>query len=463
MTVARALALCVVMAALIVGIAPGIVGIEERLAAPAAVVVLAIGLWATAVLEVHITALIVFVVVTWLDIATPAVIFGGFAAAALWLVFGGLVIAAAIEATGFGARVAGVVASRLGGSYRRMIYGTVLVCLGLSFLVPAAMGRVVILLPIFKALAHGAGFAEGSRGSDGILLAVTLGTFLPALAILPANLPNMVLLGAMETLYGASVSYVTYFILHFPVLGLAKALLVAEVLARMFADQPLDAAGEARPATRARARPWSAAERRLAVILALALLLWATDWLHGVSPGWVALVAAVLCLLPGIGVVDRATFERGISFSSLFYVAALLGVVRLIDESGLADALGQALLHRLPLDPEVPSLSFGAVIGLNVVTSLVTALAGMPAVLTPIAQPIAEASGFPLLSVLMTQVIGFSCMILPYQSAPVMVALAVARVPVATAIRPSLVIGVLTILALVPLQFVWWRALGWLP
>ncbi|HEX6144781.1 MAG TPA: SLC13 family permease [Geminicoccaceae bacterium] len=460
MSLARGAAALVALAALVIAALPGWLGIRPDLGAPAAVVVLAIGLWASAALEAHITALIVFVVVTWLGIAPPEVIFAGFATPGLWLVFGGLVIAAAIEVTGLGARAARLIAGGLGGSYRRIIYGTVLVCLVLSFLVPAAMGRIVILLPIFLALAPSMGFEPGSRGSQGILLAVTFGTFLPALAILPANLPNMVLLGTMETLYGQGISWFAYFVMHFPVLGLLKAVLIAEVLSRMFQEAPAHGAtAREEPAASA----WSPAERRLALILGGALLLWASDGLHGVSPGWVALLAGLLCLLPGTGVVGRETFERQINFGSFFYVAGLLGVARLIDASGLGDALGRLLLERLPLDQAAPLASFAAIMGLNVVTSLLTALAAMPAVLTPLAGPIAEQSGLPLQTVLMTQVIGFSTMLLPYQSAPIMVALALARVPLAAGARAGLLIGLLTIVVLVPLQALWWRLLGYLP
>jgi anion transporter len=460
MTFAHGLAGLIVSVALALALLPGSLGVPPPLGPPAAIVVMAIGLWASNALEVHITALLVFVAVTWSDIVPPDVIFAGFAAPALWLVFGGLVIAAAIEASGLGRRAARRIASRLGGSYRRIIYGTVLVCLVLSFLVPAAMGRIVILLPIFKALARNLGFEDGSRGSHGIMLAVAFGTFLPALAILPANLPNIVLLGAMETVYGERVSWVRYFVLHFPVLGLAKSLLIAEVLTRLCnspraAEQPVE---DERPP-----RPWTSAQRRLAVILVAALLLWASDGLHGVSPGWVALLAGLLCLVPGLGMLGRQAFEEQVNFSSFFYVAGLLGVVRLIDESGLGDAFGQALVGHLPLASSSPILSFFAIVGFSTATSLVTAIAGMPAVLTPLAAPIAAEAGLPLQTVLMTQVIGFSTMILPYQSAPIMVALGLAQVPLGTAALASLMIGAATIILLVPLQGLWWHLLGILP
>jgi di/tricarboxylate transporter len=163
---------------------------------------------------------------------------------------------------------------------------------GLAFLVPAAMGRIMILMPIFSALAAELGYAPSRRGRTGILLAVAFGTILPAFAILPANLPNMVLLGVAETLYGVSVSYGAYLLLHFPLLGLAYGLVLAELVCRLFPD----CAGDRRhdgDSARKLPPPWSPEERRLLGILVLALLLWATDSVHGISPGWVALGAAL--------------------------------------------------------------------------------------------------------------------------------------------------------------------------
>lgn len=194
----------------------------------------------------------------------------------------------------------------------------------------------MILVPIFVALAGELGFERGSPGRTGMLLAVSFGTILPAFAILPANLPNVILLGVAETLYGVSPSYAAYLLLHFPVLGAIYALLLAELICRLFPDRPRarETAFEVLP-------PWSAGEHRLLGIMVIALLLWATDSLHGVAPGWVALGAAVACLMPGVGVLDVRSFETATSFGVFFYVAGMLGMVSLIGASGLAAALGE--------------------------------------------------------------------------------------------------------------------------
>ena len=142
----------------------------------------------------------------------------------------------------------------------------------------------------------------------------------------------------------------------------------------------------------------------------------------------IGIIAALICMLPGIGVLDPRTFESGTSFSTLFYVAGLLGMVSLFDASGLAGVLGARALDWLPLAPDAPAISFGALVGAAALISLVTTHPGVPAVLGPLAAPLAEAGNLPLETVLMTQVVGFAAMLLPHQSAPVMVALQLAGI-----------------------------------
>jgi di/tricarboxylate transporter len=135
-------------------------------------------------------------------------------------------------------------------------------------------------------------------------------------------------------------------------------------------------------------------------------------------------------------------------------------MVSLFDASGLAGAIGTTALVWLPLAPGEPAESFAALVAGASLVGLVTTHPGVPAVLGPLAAPMAEASGLPLEAVLMTEVIGFSAMLLPYQSAPVMVALQLADIRLASGTKLSLLLGGLTLLVLVPLDYVWWQWLG---
>ncbi len=123
-------------------------------------------------------------------------------------------------------------------------------------------------MPIVMALADQAGLRDGDPGRIGLALAVGFGTFMLSTSILPANVPNQVMAGTIETSYGLHLAYLPYLVLHAPVLGLLKGVALAGCVCVLFPGRPQSAvAGAAR--TRL-----SSAERRLAILLLLTLILW---------------------------------------------------------------------------------------------------------------------------------------------------------------------------------------------
>jgi anion transporter len=419
--------------------------------------VIAIGYWATGVVPEHLTALLFFLLAMLLGAAPPKTIFSGFFSGALWLVYAGLILGVAVKTTGLGERVARRLARRLGGSYAGLIGGVVLVGVFLGFVMPSSMGRVILLIPIALAVAEHFGFERGSNGRTGIVLATAFGSHVPTFAILPANVPNMILVGASETIYSVSPMYGQYLLLHFPVLGLLKALTIVALILWLFPDRPRPQAEPARAAP-----PVSRQERTLAWVLAAALALWMTDFLHHISPAWVALGAALFLLWPGIDVVTGRQFSRDVNYGSLLFVAGVMGLGAMVSESGLGARLAHELLSVIPLKPGQPALDYLSLTFTSLVTGIVTTLPGVPAVLTPLAGTMAKATGLPLETVLMTQVLGFSTTILPYQSAPLLVGMQMAGERLGPSVRLCLILALLTLAIFLPLDFLWWRLLGWI-
>jgi anion transporter len=452
-----ALALALSAALLVV---PTPAGASVDIMRAAALLLFAVGFWATGALPVHLTAIAFFLFAVLIAAAPAATIFAGFASTAFWLVFGGLIVGLAVERTGLGVRLADALLRLIGGSYLRVVAGVALVGLVLAFLMPSTMGRVVILVPIMTALADRLGFDAGSRGRHGIVMATALGTFMPAATILPANVANMVLAGAAETIYSVHIRYMEYLWLHFPVLGLLKWIALVFLIAAIYRDGPRSPSVEERPAERP--RPFSRDERVLAVILGGALLLWALDYWHGVSPAWVALGAGLLCLLPKVALVPIDEFERRMNLASLVYVAGILGLAAVVDRSGLGKLLSDALVGITGLAPGDDVRNFATLVGVSTLLGLVTTIGGVPGILTPLAAGVSEASGLSLETVLMTQVLGFSTVILPYQLPPLVVAMQLGRVPMAVGARLTAALAAVTLIVLMPLDYGWWRLLGYL-
>ncbi len=445
----------VAAAAAIIFFLPPPAGYSVQTMHAGALCMLVIGLWALGALPEHIVGLLFFLLAMAFAIAPPNVVFSGFASGTLWLVLGGLIIAEAVNRTGLGVRFARLLIGRHSLSYRALIAAVVLVCSLMCIVMPATVSRILLLLPIMAALAHRLGLQAGSNGYEGVALAVIMTNYQVGTAFLPANAPNLVLAGAAETLYKTTFIYGEWLLVQLPVMGILKALVIIGLIWRLFPDET-----RAAPMQEA-AGPMSGDEKRLTVILLVAVVLWATDFAHGVHPGWVGLGAGLATLMPGIGVMPVSSFTERVKLSPFFYIASILGLGALMVDTGLSRALGEALQSGLRLERGQDATNFAILTLLSTVTgSLVTNVA-QPALLAPLASHFAESAGWPLKAALMTIVLGFTTAIFPFQVPPVVVGIQVAGLRLRRVLRITVPLALVSLVVLLPINYFWWRAIGY--
>ena len=430
---------------------------ETAIWATGALLVLCMGLWASALVPEIVTALLFFALAMLLRLGTTDTVFSGFSASAFWLVLGGMIVGQAMTRTGLGQRLARTLAGRIGGSYPHLIGGLVAFSLALAFVMPSNLGRIALMIPVTLALCDAFGLPPGRPGRSGAVLAVGVATPILSAAILPANVPNLVMAGTAESLLGLHLAYLPYLWLHAPVLAVVKGILLTLLVVKIFPDRL-----EPRAMAATDLPPPSPAERRLMVILAMTLLLWVTDGLHGIAPAWVGLAAGVVCLLPRVGVVGADAFGQ-ISLRTCFYIAALLGLVALVTATGLGARLGHALLALAPLEPGANGLNYAILTGIAVLMTLLVTANGAPALYTALAGEMARASGLDPMSVVMLQVAGYATLFFPYQAPPIVLARELGGVSLRDATRLTLAFGAASLVVAVPLNYLWWRALGRLP
>jgi len=413
-------------------------------------------LFATSVLPEYVTALLLMAGAMLLQIAPASVVFSGFASTACWLIFAGLIIGIAINTTGLTTRVAGLFSPKMTHSYPVLITTTVVIAMTSGFLMPSSIGRAILLMPIAVAIAKRCGFCTTDNGYIGVALAAAFGCHVPTFSILPANVPNMVFIGAAETIHQWTPAYGDYLLLHFPLLGFAKALILIALILRFYPDIPKQQ--QRAPQTTA----LSTDEIKLLLLLITTLILWVTDSIHHISAAWIGLTTACILLLPGIGLVNKQQFNSQFNIGSLLFVVGILSLGAIINDSGLGNLMGNYLNTWLPLSPDTPFINFMVLAFTAGTTAIVTTLPGVPAVLTPFAQQLSLNSGFSIETVLMTQVLGYSTVVFTFQSAPLVVAMQLSGVPLSHAAKLCIPLTLVTIAILFPLDYIWWLLLGYI-
>ncbi|MCZ6856650.1 MAG: hypothetical protein O7F70_01490 [Gemmatimonadetes bacterium] len=97
-------------------------------------------------------------------------------------------------------------------------------------------------------------------------------------------------------------------------------------------------------------------------------------------------------------------------------------------------------------------------------TSLVlfATMPGIVAIMSPLAGELAAATQFPVITVLMTIVNGYTLVVFPYQAGPIVFALMLGGARFRDAVRLMLPLLVISAVVLIPLTYLWWRFLGYL-
>jgi len=443
-----------VLLALTLLLIPSPQGIEPVMMKAGAVIVLAIGLWATAIVPSYFGSLIFLFAAVVLAVAPPKVVFSGFHAAAMWLVFGGLVFGLGVKRTGLDSRLVRSLLTHFPKIYLGMIYGVFWIATSLAFIVPSAAGRVALLVPVMAALAKELGFSEASKGRTGLILAASLGTMVPAFNILPANVPNMALYGAADSILNIQLTYADYILLNFPVMGGFALVVYPALIAILFKDTPRY------PDHHEKSVLWSSDEKRLLLFLSVALLLWITDSLHGVSPAWVALGAAILCLLPRIGMLPPSVLGGEINYGPLLFLAGVIGLGAVANHAGLGALIAENLMQFFEFQKDADFQNYASVSLTGIVVGLFTTMPAQPSIMVPMAEALAQATGWSELSIIMASMTAWGIFPFFYQTPPVVVAVALGNLKIADVTKVLICYMILGVLIMLPLHFMWGRSLG---
>jgi hypothetical protein len=97
---------------------------------------------------------------------------------------------------------------------------------------------------------------------------------------------------------------------------------------------------------------------------------------------------------------------------------------------------------------------------LSSLACLVMTIPAAPVLLVPLAEHLTSVSGFNLQATLMTEYLGMTNILLPYQAPPLIVALSLFSISARNQVKLLFFIFLLTLIVVLPLNFMWWKIIG---
>jgi anion transporter len=289
--------------------------------------------WMTELMEYASAGLFGLLLFWFFGIAKPEVIFSGFINDSAWFYLGAMLIGAMAMKSGLPQRVGNFVITRVGATYSRLLLGLIIVEYLLTFVVPSGAAVVVIMASITMGVMRLFDAERGSNIGRGLFVAITYTTTIFNKMII-AGTAAIMSRSIMQQSGGVMVSWGLWFAAFLPT-ALVTIVAAWWFTLKLFPPEETNLEGgvDRVKAHFSRTTAWTTLSVKAALLSALTLILWMTDWLHGVSASIVAFGAGLCGLLPFVDVLDEKDFKR-INLLPFFFVAAALGMGEVLKVTG---------------------------------------------------------------------------------------------------------------------------------
>lgn len=315
----------------------------------------------------------------------------------MWLMVGAFLIAAAVTKSGLAKRVAYFFMIRYAKSYKSIVVLSYVLGFVLSFLIPHPFPRTLLIMAMVGQI------IKEAKANEKDTAALGFGVFAAATAT------SMILLMGDSVLNVAGVGFakqpVGFFdwIKYMAVPGIIASLLMMGLQFVMFKQTgPFEINRDSIIEEQKKLGPMTRNEKVVLIWVAIALVLWSTDFLHHIDPAWIALGVAVGMALPFIGeILTPADVSTGVNWPIVLFVVGALAIGNVGRATGMAQWLAGTLLPATP--PSSPFLFAGMIGGVTMVLHMIlgSALACMSVVSPPMVEYAIQAGWSPLVPALL--------------------------------------------------------------
>lgn len=419
--------------------------------------------WLVDLIPDYATCLLMCVSWVVLKVVPFSTAFAAFGGETFWLLVGALGMGLGVAESGLLERVALTIMSRFPADFKGMVRAMYVAGNVINPLIPSVTAKVSIVAPFAKAIGDKLGFSDGSEGMGGLFAAMYMSTGVLYPIFLSASLFNYVLVGLLPQEVAQDINWLSWLAATW-VWGLVMMVLgylAVQVLYRPKETQITDPGFV--KAQLIKLGPPSRQEKIVATILVIALGMWITERLHGISAAQVAILALVLMIAANI--FDRTAFRSRISWDSICFIGGILNLAALFPLLKIDKWIGSALGPYLqPLMANIYLFIIALCLLLFLLRFVLVSQAASLTLFIVLLAPLATAMDIHPLVPAFVVLTAVNLWNVIYQNTTFLAAFYASggMVRHSQTIKASVAYALINILALLA-SIPWWKALGMLP
>jgi anion transporter len=270
--------------------------------------------------------------------------FAGFADSSVWFVFSGLIIGCAMVASGLSRRLFLRLMLMGNSTYKRTVLLILLFSCILTFFIPSTDGRTIMLLTLVLGMKFFDQAHEGEASPlKGIMIMIPVSCGILGIGVM-ASVSAITAQGLIERYMGVTISYAQWMLYFLPAVAVTIVVLYLMVN-RLFkcSMDTWDVKQKAREESD-KLGPLTAQEKRVIVLVGIAVLLWFTGPLTGLRTDIVAMFCACLLLIPPIGFLTKEDLKKHVNWLiAPIFLGTALSIVDALNDTGMLEFLGNAI------------------------------------------------------------------------------------------------------------------------
>lgn len=295
--------------------------------------------WAGGVADSAYVAALFLMLMLIFEIAPAADVLSLWTSPTVYLVIGAYLIAAAVERSGLGERIAYKFIIRFVDSYSSIIISIFALTFLLSLIIPHPWPRAFIIMSVMAVIIENAGINQRDAAKIG-------------LTVFAASIPiSMIFLTGESTLNfmtlefaGVDLSWGGWLLYMGAPAALASILTLIVILKLFKAEAEVEINKKKIGQKLLDLGMMSAEEQRTVFWLIAAVVLWMTDSFHGVELGWITLTIAVMMSLPLSGDILKEEDWNQVPIKVLIFLTAAVAIGRVGSLTGMNQWLAQVVL-----------------------------------------------------------------------------------------------------------------------